>query len=105
MIRRAPRPTRTDTRFPYTRLFRSNAACKEAAIAHRGRGLQGDVTLSELDDRALVALQGPRAAAVLARLAPGVERLRFMDCKPVALDGVDCLVSRSGYSGEDGYEI
>src|SRR3546814_11278687 len=46
-----------------------------------------------------------RAAAVLARLAPGVERLRFMDCKPVALDGVDCLVSRSGYRGEDGYEI
>lgn len=82
-----------------------NAACKEADIAHLRRGLQGDVTLSELDDRALVALQGPRAAAVLARLAPGVERLRFMDCKPVALDGIDCLVSRSGYTGEDGYEI
>lgn len=82
-----------------------NAACKDADIAHLGKNLEGDVTLRELADRALVALQGPKAAAVLARLAPGADSLRFMDCKPLAVDGIACLVSRSGYSGEDGYEI
>jgi aminomethyltransferase len=82
-----------------------NAACKEADIAHLQAGLEGDVTLSELTDRALIALQGPKAADVLARLAPGVQTLAFMDCKPVEVDGIACLVSRSGYTGEDGFEI
>jgi len=82
-----------------------NAACKEADIAHLKANLKGAVTLTELTDRALIALQGPKAADVLARLAPGVQTLRFMDCKPVDIDGAACLVSRSGYTGEDGYEI
>lgn len=82
-----------------------NAACKEADVAHLRRHLKGDVTLTELTDRALLALQGPKAAAVLARLAPGAETFRFMDCKPLTVDGIACLVSRSGYTGEDGYEI
>jgi aminomethyltransferase len=82
-----------------------NAACKEADIAHLKAGLKGDVTLTELTDRALIALQGPQAADVLARLAPGVQTLAFMDCKPVEVDGLACLVSRSGYTGEDGFEI
>jgi glycine cleavage system T protein (aminomethyltransferase) len=82
-----------------------NAACKEADIAHLKAGLKGDVTLTELSDRALIALQGPKAAAALARLAPGVADLRFMDCRPVDIGGAACLVSRSGYTGEDGYEI
>ena len=82
-----------------------NAACKEADIAHLKSNLTGEVTLTELTDRALIALQGPKAADVLARLAPGVQTLRFMDCKPVDIDGAACLVSRSGYTGEDGYEI
>ncbi|MEQ9607478.1 MAG: glycine cleavage T C-terminal barrel domain-containing protein, partial [Kiloniellaceae bacterium] len=74
-------------------------------IAHLKANLKGAVTLTELTDRALIALQGPKAADVLARLAPGVQTLRFMDCKPVDIDGAACLVSRSGYTGEDGYEI
>ncbi|GAB4374457.1 MAG: glycine cleavage system aminomethyltransferase GcvT [Kiloniellaceae bacterium] len=82
-----------------------NAACKEADIAHLKAHLKGDVTLTELTDRALIALQGPKAADVLARLAPGVQTLKFMDCKPVDIDGIACVVSRSGYTGEDGYEI
>ncbi len=82
-----------------------NAACKEADIAHLNANLKGDVELAELTDRALLALQGPKAAAVLARLAPAVAEFRFMDCRPVTLEGADCLVSRSGYTGEDGYEI
>jgi aminomethyltransferase len=82
-----------------------NAACKEADIAHLQAGLKGDVTLTGLTDRALIALQGPKAADVLARLAPGVQTLAFMDCKPVEVDGIACLVSRSGYTGEDGFEI
>jgi len=82
-----------------------NAACKEADIAHLKANLKGDVTLTELTDRALLALQGPKAADVLARLAPGIQTLKFMDCKPVDIDGVPCLASRSGYTGEDGYEI
>ncbi|WP_340115775.1 glycine cleavage system aminomethyltransferase GcvT [Pelagibius sp. 7325] len=82
-----------------------NAACKEADIAHLKANLKGDVTLTEMTDRALIALQGPKAADVLARLAPGVQTLRFMDCKPVDIDGAACLISRSGYTGEDGYEI
>ncbi len=82
-----------------------NAACKEADIAHLKANLKGDVTLTELSGRALMALQGPKAAEVLARLAPGVETMKFMDCKPVEIDGTACIVSRSGYTGEDGYEI
>lgn len=82
-----------------------NAACKDADIAHMRANLKGNVRLSVLDDRALIALQGPKAAEVLARLAPGVEAFRFMDCKPVEIAGVACLVSRAGYTGEDGYEI
>jgi len=82
-----------------------NAACKEADIAHMRANLKGDVQLTVMEDRALMALQGPKAAEVLARFAPGVESFKFMDCKPVEVDGVACLVSRSGYTGEDGYEI
>lgn len=82
-----------------------NAACKEADVAHLKAGLKGDVTLTELTDRALIALQGPKAADVLARFAPGVQTLAFMDCKPIEVDGRPCLVSRSGYTGEDGFEI
>ena len=82
-----------------------NAACKEADIAHMRAHLPTGVTLEEITDRALIALQGPAAEEVLAGLAPGARDMRFMDVATLTLDGADCWVSRSGYTGEDGYEI
>jgi aminomethyltransferase len=81
-----------------------NAACKDADVAHMKATLQGcDVTL--LDDRALVALQGPKAEAVLASLWAGASDMKFMDVRDASLLDADCIISRSGYSGEDGFEI
>jgi aminomethyltransferase len=81
-----------------------NAACKDADLAHMTANLPDcDVTL--LNDRALIALQGPRAEAVLAELWAGVSSMKFMDVREVPLHDVPCIVSRSGYSGEDGFEI
>lgn len=82
-----------------------NAACKAADIAHLEAGLGDAARVEPLPDRALLALQGPEAAAVLARLAPEVAGLRFMDVADVTLAGTPALVSRSGYTGEDGFEI
>lgn len=82
-----------------------NAACKEQDIAHMRANLGDDVQLDVLDDRALVALQGPEAAGVLAGLCAEAGEMVFMDSRQLTIDGVDCLVSRSGYTGEDGYEI
>ncbi|KLV03421.1 glycine cleavage system protein T [Photobacterium aquae] len=82
-----------------------NAACKDQDIAHIQTGLPNDVLLEVIEDRALLALQGPKAAEVLARLNPAVGQMVFMDAAAIELLGVECLVSRSGYTGEDGYEI
>ena len=82
-----------------------NAACKEADEAHLRAHLAGACGIERLSDRALVALQGPQAEAALARLAPEVHALRFMDARTIALMGEPCLTSRSGYTGEDGFEI
>ncbi|EKO3535072.1 glycine cleavage system aminomethyltransferase GcvT [Vibrio fluvialis] len=82
-----------------------NAACKEQDINHLHAHLPSGVELEIIDDRALLALQGPKAAEVLARLQPAVADMLFMDIQQVQLDGIDCIVSRSGYTGEDGYEI
>jgi aminomethyltransferase len=82
-----------------------NAACKEADEAHLRASLAGACEVEMLGDRALVALQGPRADAALARLAPEVSAMRFMDARPIEIMGAPCLVSRSGYTGEDGFEI
>lgn len=82
-----------------------NAACKEQDIAHMRANLGDDVTLEVLDDRALIAIQGPTAAQAVARLQPAVNEMVFMDSRIMTIDGVECYVSRSGYTGEDGFEI
>lgn len=81
-----------------------NAACKSQDINHL-RTYLGDRIVEELSDRALLALQGPEAGAVMARLAPPTANLVFMTCVRLSIDGVDCFVSRAGYTGEDGFEI
>lgn len=82
-----------------------NAACKEQDIAHLRANIPADVELEVIEDRALLALQGPEAATVLATLNPAVADMVFMDAAKMDLAGIECLVSRSGYTGEDGYEI
>ena len=82
-----------------------NAACKDADVARLRKGLEPDVTVKLLENRALLALQGPKAEVVLADLNPEVAGMRFMDIATVALAGAECWVSRSGYTGEDGFEI
>ena len=79
-----------------------NAACKEADIAHLQAHLHG---VEPVTDRALIALQGPEAETALARLAPGVTAMRFMDVATLPWEGTDLWISRSGYTGEDGFEI
>lgn len=81
-----------------------NAACKQADIAHMKDHLR-DVTVTPVTDRALIALQGPAAEAVLTTFDPAAADMCFMDVATLTLDGVACWVSRSGYTGEDGYEI
>ncbi len=81
-----------------------NAACKDADLAHLRAGLAGfDVEMH--DDRALIALQGPGAAEALARHAPDCGALGFMTAAAMPVAGIDAFVSRSGYTGEDGFEI
>ncbi|GLO44353.1 glycine cleavage system aminomethyltransferase GcvT [Pseudomonas putida] len=83
-----------------------NAACKDQDLTHLKQHLEGQCEVESLfASRALLALQGPAAAKVLARLAPQVGSMTFMQFASVRLLGVDCYVSRSGYTGEDGYEI
>jgi aminomethyltransferase len=82
-----------------------NAACKEQDIKHIQATLPSDVQLEIIEDRALLALQGPQAATVLSKLNPEANNMVFMDALKLELAGVECYVSRSGYTGEDGYEI
>ena len=82
-----------------------NAACREADIAHLRANLGDNVQLEEMTDRALVALQGPSAEAVLSRFQPAVADMVFMDNMKMELMGETAIISRSGYTGEDGYEI
>ena len=82
-----------------------NAACKDADIAHLRKHLEPEITIKELDNRALLALQGPAAEAVMAEYHPRFAEMRFMDVDTLPIAGAECWVSRSGYTGEDGYEL
>jgi len=82
-----------------------NAACKAADFEMFEQLFPGVGDLRLVDDRALLALQGPQAEAALARLVPGVAAMRFMDVARLASDFGELWVSRSGYTGEDGFEI
>jgi len=79
-----------------------NAACKETDIAHLQAHLPG---VEPVTDRALLALQGPLAETVLARLVPGAAAMRFMDVAVLDWEGTALWISRSGYTGDDGFEI
>jgi len=82
-----------------------NAACKTADIAHMTAHLSAVAEVVAVTDRGLLALQGPQAEAALARLVSGVAAMRFMDVAVLPWGGVDLWISRSVYTGEDGFEI
>ncbi|MFY9461011.1 MAG: glycine cleavage system aminomethyltransferase GcvT [Aquabacterium commune] len=82
-----------------------NAACKAQDIAHLQQHIGNRCTVQPLPEQALLALQGPQAVTALARLNPEVQKLVFMTGGHFALGGIDCFVTRSGYTGEDGFEI
>jgi aminomethyltransferase len=82
-----------------------NGACKAADEAHLRKHLADACSIDVLTDRALVALQGPKAASALAGICPEAPAMKFMDAGLQQVDGIRCFVSRSGYTGEDGFEI
>jgi aminomethyltransferase len=82
-----------------------NAACKAADEAHLRLTVFDACNIEPVKDRALLALQGPQAGAVLEAMAPEAADMKFMDVRTITLAGAECIVSRSGYSGEDGFEI
>jgi len=82
-----------------------NAACKEADTTHLRTHLSTRCLIEPLPERALLALQGPKAAAVMQRLAPELAKLTFMTGGEATIHGVACFATRSGYTGEDGFEI
>jgi aminomethyltransferase len=82
-----------------------NAACKAEDEAHLRERLSDQCLVEPLCDRALIALQGPKAESALANLCDEISSMRFMDAGPRRVGGIDCFVSRSGYTGEDGFEI
>jgi aminomethyltransferase len=82
-----------------------NAARKAVDYAHIAANLPSGLKLAPDDGLALLALQGPAASAIIAGLCPPLAQLAFMTASPAELHGIACHVSRSGYTGEDGYEI
>jgi len=82
-----------------------NAACKVADFEHLKSLTDSGCEVELLEDVALLALQGPKSCEVLSKFAPSCSEMTFMTAKILKIDGVECIVTRSGYSGEDGFEI
>jgi len=82
-----------------------NGACKVADIAHIQERIGRRCQVIPMPERALLALQGPKAVDALSRLSPGVEKLVFMTGGEFVVAGIPCFLTRSGYTGEDGFEI
>ncbi|MEO5658184.1 MAG: glycine cleavage T C-terminal barrel domain-containing protein, partial [Polaromonas sp.] len=82
-----------------------NGACKIGDIAHIGQKIGSRCDVIPMPEMALLALQGPQAVTALKRLAPGVAQLVFMTGGRFSVAGCDCFITRSGYTGEDGFEI
>src|SRR5437762_5299192 len=82
-----------------------NASRKSIDYDWIRRNLTAGISLMPVENRALVALQGPKAQDVMSRHCPTAAQLAFMSAATVEFDGIDCAVSRSGYTGEDGFEI
>ena len=82
-----------------------NASRRDADEAHLRHAFSNSCAVERLDERALLALQGPLAEAVLTRWCPDAASMRFMEARGLSILGMDCVISRSGYTGEDGFEI
>src|SRR5205823_3151988 len=82
-----------------------NAACKDADLAHMQKHLSANCEVEPTFSRGLLALQGPLASQALARLAPSAANMKFMTGAFAVIDGARCYVTRSGYTGGDGFEI
>lgn len=82
-----------------------NAACKDIDLPMIADATRGEAVLEVIEDRALIALQGPGAAAIMHNYAPAAFLMSFMSAAELHINGVACHVTRSGYTGEDGYEI
>ena len=82
-----------------------NSACVTDDISHLKAHVSSDIQVQNLTNRALLALQGPNSEAVLAKHCPEVLNMRFLDILKIMICGAECYVSRSGYTGEDGFEI
>lgn len=82
-----------------------NAGCKQADFSYLQNTIGNECEVKVLEDYALLALQGPQAGEVLEALTPESREMTFMTAKALIIDGIECLATRSGYSGEDGFEI
>lgn len=82
-----------------------NASRKDVDLPLIAAATKGDAVLEIIEDRALIALQGPGAAAIMRNYAPPASLMSFMSAAELHVNGVPCHVTRSGYTGEDGYEI
>ena len=82
-----------------------NAACKDSDIVHLRTLLEPEISIEVIENRALIALQGPASETVLSEFNSQISAMKFMDIETLSIAGAECWISRSGYTGEDGFEI